>query len=258
MVLDISIAVLGVLLGVLGGLVSALALERKLLKYGAIILFSVLGLASAVLVVIQSQHTQNEQDAARRRQEKLQATLDGTRLDSAKSISFLSGRLDALTSLFSNPPANRDLKGIAEAIRQAATSGPVQASNAQLKDAALDLARRLREFQVAMSGERTRLLGEQANASRTAGTEEERERIFREYSDRGTNQSNRQRIEFGPLRVETQNMESQLLSRLPPQPKNEPAAMARMVLDYGSLAGPAPVSDLADYIERLARLLPAK
>jgi hypothetical protein len=252
-ILDISIAVLAVLLGVFGGVVSALTLEHKLLKYGAIGLFTVLGLASVVLVVLQSQHTQNEQVDARKRQERLQSTLEETRLDSAKSISFLSGRLDAFASLLSNPPANQDLRRIAEAIRQTASSGPTQASNAQLKTAALDLARRLRDFQLEMTAEEYKL--QSIRAYQSTDTEEERNRKFREYLDRLTNQFDRRRIAFGPLRVEAQNMEFQLLSRLPPQPRNN---IARMVLDTSALAGPSPVSDLADYIERLVSLLPAK
>jgi hypothetical protein len=156
--------------------------------------FSVLGIASVVLVVMQGVRTQEDQVKAQKREEKLQQTLDDTRIDSAKSISFLSGRLDAMASLMANPPANKDLKRVAEAILQAANTGRAQATDSQLKEAAIDLARRLREFQDRLNGESERLMVQQVNLR--ASTPEERQQQFAALSQQMVNQTNRQQVDI--------------------------------------------------------------
>jgi len=232
--LDIVLATVTVLLAVLGGVVSALTLEKPVVRNSMIATFIVLGLGSLALIIVQETRAQNDQREARGREDRLQVTLDNTRLDSAKSISFLSGRIDALTSLFSNPPPSKDLKRVVEAILQAGTTTRVQATDVQLREAAFDLARRLRDFQQRIDGEDERAMSEQLNNANSASTPEQRRQTFVEASQRTLRQLNQRQIEFGPLRAEAQSLESQLLNRLPLQPTNR---TIREILDGGGESG---------------------
>src|ERR1017187_628925 len=121
-------------------------------------------------------------------------------------------------------------------------------SNSQLKDAALDLARRLREFQSEFTDSENRILMEQSHITDKAAKE-------KDFVDRNAKLlafMNGTQARFVPLRAEAQNMRVQLLNRLPPQEANQ---TVDMVLNSGALAGPYPLYDVAAYFERLAGLL---
>jgi len=258
MLLDISIAVLAVFLAAFGGIVSALTLERKLFKWGAITVFSVLGLASVVLVIVQSQRTEKEQDQARSRQEKIQLTLEQTRLDNTKSIGFLTGQVSTLTDLIAHPHPNEDLRNITKLILGASSANQTApTTNAQLRNSALDLVRQLRAFQQQISGETTRAV--ESYAERARNTVKDQDQMIKLFDQHGIEMGDlvtRQRNEFGPLRVDAQNVVASLLNKLPQQP--QPQNRIRILLEYGVIAGVYPITELADYIERLARMLPAK
>lgn len=237
---------------------SALALENGILRWGAVAVFSILGIAIIIMVVVRARIARNDQEAANKRQERLQESLDETRLDSAKSTSFLSGQVTTLTDLIAHPPPNEDLRRIAEEIRQAGAGSP-QLSNAEWRDAALALADRLRKFQLKTTGESDRSSWscyERGIEAFRKGDKDGARKVTSDYMLEHQNLHSRRTNEFGPLRVESLQMRTQLLARLPPQPDDVLSRDAGMVLDSGFLAGPSPVSGLADYIERLARLLP--
>lgn len=215
-------------------------------------------MAQGFLLVADYRARAAAEKASADREAKLQSALQETRLDSAKASSFLSGQLDMIQKLLSTPRPNQDLRQIAEAIRAATGIGSQQFTNAQLRDAALDLARRLREFQVQIKGESSRLYDsrqQQMMAADKIGEEEVR-RVHLKTAVEIEQLNARQLAAYGPLKAEAQNMRTQLLNRLPPQPA--PKQWELIALEHGALAGPNPVGEVADYIERLARLLAVK
>lgn len=253
---------LAVLLAVLGGIMSALTVERRFFKWGSIALFALLGLGSVILIVLQAQQTRADQDAATARQTQLQKSLDETKLESAKAVSFLNGRLDMLTSLIAHPPANPDLQNLAHVLQEGNRRAAMSVSNAELRLNAFDLARRLRDLQSRFTAEQSQLNAYRMEQfrrfdprDRSDATTRELNRISDEYGRAVMDLYSRQTGEFGPLRSEAMVMRDQLLGRLSAQPRD---TGVEMVLDRGALAGPNPIGDLATYIEKLARSLPER
>jgi hypothetical protein len=257
-ILDFVVVLLPTIISAVGVYVSMKAPEAKHRKHwiAGLLLF---GIMLSALTYWQQDRSRQRDESARKQLEKTlqdtQQALQDTRFDNAKSISFLSGQVSALGGLIANPPRSKDLQGIAAAITHASRSaGPQYVSNQQLRDAAMDLARRLRDFQLQIHGETERLFEDFRNRRVAAtGNKEESAKLSHEQQSYTSTLYMRQMAAFGPLRAEALNMRTQLLSRLPPQPEN---VLAKMTLDYGTLAGVAPAYELATWIESLARLLP--
>jgi hypothetical protein len=180
--------------------------------------------------------------------DKAQETIQGKLNSSIDLGNNIKGQLQMLAQMYTElqhkNSAPETVRG--PAAQPQPSSQPY--SNSQLKDAALDLARRLREFQSEFTDSENRILMEQSHITDKAAKE-------KDFVDRNAKLlafMNGTQARFVPLRAEAQNMRVQLLNRLPPQEANQ---TVDMVLNSGALAGPYPLYDVAAYFERLAGLL---
>jgi hypothetical protein len=122
-------------------------------------------------------------------------------------------------------------------------------SNRDLRKRLLDLADQARDLQSRISTANTTALSAQRDEMRQA-TEEERSRIWNRHTDADSERRNLRHQEFSQLRPEAILLRDEALKRLPPQPHE-----LLVALDHGTLAGPKPVGEVAEYLERLAKLL---
>jgi hypothetical protein len=116
-------------------------------------------------------------------------------------------------------------------------------SNAQLRSKALEMARDLRDFEGAGKEEQTRKLHQRwaenkplTDAADDASGAVQRERVQVEFNNR--------------FKVRANQMLDALHARLPAEERASLPAL------HFLLVGPTPISDVADEIERLARVLP--
>ena len=116
----------------------------------------------------------------------------------------------------------------------------------ELRRNAVDLARRLREFQRRYIEAGSSLMN-QLEQARLSMPREELGKAFTQYTSSQLSLSRSELFEFGPLRSEAINMRRDLLDALyekfdPPRSigANHREFFVKMVLDNGSLAGPVP------------------
>jgi hypothetical protein len=135
-------------------------------------------------------------------------------------------------------------------------------SNAQVKDGAQDLARRLRDLQQQMNQESgqnsTRLFAEMTTAQQIKNKTARADAITKaqaKYMSLTSEQSSKNDARFGQLRAESRNVINLLQNRVPP-PQPLPSELVGIILAGGPLAGPNPVGSVADYIDQLADLVP--
>lgn len=183
-------------------------------------------------------------------------------LRSNGEIRYMQGQLDSINKVLTTTVSKSGDSGLAKDLLKALASQASDAakpySNSQLRDAALDLARRLREFQFRFATDEAKMyqtyFPQIAAANKNKDTEAA-DKIQGQLVSAEVALHNREQMEFGSLRAEAMNMRTQLLNRLPPQPDN---MMVQLVLDRGVLAGASPIYEVASYIEQLARLLPER
>jgi hypothetical protein len=124
-------------------------------------------------------------------------------------------------------------------------------TNRELRQATVELVPKLRTFQQQVEHRDTMAVLEQHQ--RISGlSEPERNQAFQQNMLATVSQSQLRNMEFQRnYRASAIALRDELLRRLPEQrPEMLPA------LDYGMLAGVTPVGQVADYLERLAKLLP--
>jgi len=202
------------------------------------------GLLGVVIGVVQQIRFSTQQRIA-------EAEAANSRLQASNEVKYTQGELDAIKGLLqvfaqNTDPAKQALlvRSLAGSIKlpapqptpPATTPGP---TNAQIKNNALDLARRLREFQQR----------EDAHWVTERQVHKDNQTAIPQTFFTG------QLIRFAPLRLEAQQMRTALLNRLPPQPDN---STVRMALDEDALAGPEPLFEVANYFEILASQLDTK
>lgn len=191
---------------------------------------------------------------------KVQASLDVQKTNAqefTKLISALFTEIADLKTKAATDPLQRSIAGLEVEVKANTTavrdiSEPKGVTNSQLKEAAQDLARRLRDFQVQISTENVRFWEVHRRRSIEAirlGDKAAQDKAFSETSSETLKLSSKQRASFGSLRAEAIHLRAQLLSRLPTQPVNR---LVESTLDSGLLAGPNPASAVADYLEVLA------
>jgi len=163
------------------------------------------------------------------------------------------------------PITPSDAQQIAETAARHAVEAMVKESErnkppiAELRKNAVDLARRLREFQRRHLEARYSLVNQFEQIHMLPA--EQKKAFFTQYTTSQSSLSHAELFEFGPLRAEAINMRRDLLDALhekfdPPKILANPQDfVVRMVLDQGGLAGPHPIYDVADYIESLAQRL---
>jgi len=134
--------------------------------------------------------------------------------------------------------------------------GQSQYTNEQIKDSAMALSRRLREFQRQMNDDDSRAsdlwMKRMAAGSKKKKKQEEAMEAMRRDREKLRAQHEQS---FGPLRAESKNIIFHLSNRVPaPQPIPNP--LLKFALFNG--AGPNPAYVIADYIDQLALLVPVK
>ena len=124
-------------------------------------------------------------------------------------------------------------------------------TNRELRQATLDLIPKLRAFQHEIES-KDRIMSIREHSRISTLPEAERSQAFQQYSLSLISQQQNRTLEFQTrYRASAIALRDELLRRLPEQkPLNLPA------LDHGMLAGVHPVGEAADYLERLAKLLP--
>lgn len=248
-------------LAVAGGILAIKALppEAQVRRNWWISLFVALTLIGIVLAFAQQVLLTKEQKEADEKGNAREVRM-------ISDTKFTQGQLDSinkvLTAVISKSGdsglVKEVLKALAGQAAQAGNSGQQSYSNSQLRDAALDLARRLREFQLRFSVASQDLLEsyrKKAMAAVQNKDKEESSRLFNEHRAAIDALDNSEKADFVPLRAESLNMRSQLLNRLPPQPEDR---IVKGVLDDEFLGGAEPLYKVSSYFERLARLLPDK
>lgn len=127
-------------------------------------------------------------------------------------------------------------------------------TNRELRAATLELVARLREFEQTVEVDDRDSYLAQFNDMRNAKTEEERTNIWQHQNQALSQRSFQRQFEFGQnYRADALLLRDEMLRRLPKQPKEQRPIVA---LDRGMLGGIRPVGEAADYLERLAKLLP--
>jgi hypothetical protein len=223
---------------VLGGILAVRSLgnAKPVERWSWVSVFVGIGLAGIVFGVVQQIRLTTQQKIA-----ESDAAKD--RLQASNEVKYTQGELDAIKAVLQVFAQNTDPSKQAQLFRsfaqsfklptpQPAPSAPV-VTNAQLKASALDLARRLRELQQILDTQ---------NATEDRTYRNNPAEIPPSFRDQ-------QLSLFAPLRVEAQQMKTVLLNRLPPQRVDN---YANSVLDYNALTGPDPLSQVANYLERLA------
>jgi hypothetical protein len=172
-----------------------------------------------------------------------------------------------------NPPAmpvtpimTLDAQQIAEAAATHAVEAMVKEGQRnklpipELRRNAVDLARRLREFQRKYLEARS-IISNRLDQIMMLPKAEQTE-AFNQNTASLLSLADSELFAFGPLRVEAIIMRRDLLDALhekfdPPEKigVNQREVFVKMVLDNGSIAGPHPIYDVADYIEYLAQRL---
>ena len=140
---------------------------------------------------------------------------------------------------------------------------PSDYSNAQIKDSAMALARRMRQLQQECNAAEGQTIANIQRSIRSSPdtTEDkdgsrQREAMTRLMQQEHENDSSCE-TRFGPLRAESRNLIFHLTNRVPaPQPL--PSEIVTICLSTGPCAGPNPYEAVADYIEQLANLVPVK
>lgn len=135
-------------------------------------------------------------------------------------------------------------------------------SNAQIKDSALALARRIRELQHEEDTQQSAAFFSFVQAERDASKASPKAEVLRKQEEaeallqkRETDIGISADTRFGPLRAESRNLIIHLENRVPaPQPL--PSELVEICLSSGPCAGPSPYEAVADYIEQLADLVP--
>jgi len=200
--------------------------------------------------------------------EKTRQELQNSRLDSARSTSFLSGQVSTLMQVATNPPRNPDFTIMAAALKSLSKNPSIlkEETNKELRVQVSDLARRLREMQSRVSQEQQRriLSWQQRSIAAARDNPAEMSKIDQEERAYYLTMEDQNTVEFGPLRAEGMALRQKLLSRVKPLP-NEPRGTgfeeaetqrAISTLLTGRLAGPDPLLTVANYLETLANLLP--
>jgi hypothetical protein len=129
-------------------------------------------------------------------------------------------------------------------------------SNTDLQTNAILLAREMRDLEMKYRDREDNEMAREQNAMIRATTEAERNNLFSVFRELDSQiRSEFQNAFNQQFLVSARLIRDEILRRLPPQPKPKESIIA---LEYGSLAGPNPVTEAANYIESLARMLPVK
>ncbi len=151
--------------------------------------------------------------------------------------------------------------GCREMSDHSTATGPSGYTNAQIKDSALALARRMRQLQREQNRKQSQLLldfqQQLANSPKhkKALVEEWNRQQQAEMTKRMMEIDSETETRFGPLRAEARTIIFHLNNRVP-APEPIPSVLVSIALSTGPLAGPDPISNVADYIEQLAQLVP--
>lgn len=190
-------------------------------------------------------------------QKKISNKLQVDLFQSHLSQEFMKGQLSSISSIMgkiSQSVSDPGIKQMASAISKLASpsSQTTILTDKQLCTKAMDLAKRMHEF------EYKRRVVEDATRNRwwpnlrLAKTEQEKNEIWQKGTAQDTNVRMQLDHEFrATLLGEAVYLRDELLKRLPTQPKPE----MRLIAFEGALAGVSPVSDAAAYLENLSRKL---
>lgn len=124
-------------------------------------------------------------------------------------------------------------------------------TNKELQKLALELVDKLHEFQGRIKRE-DRALSDQRWASIVNANDSERDQRFQQYVAMSSIKHDERQLEFQrDYRAQAIGLRDEIVKRLPVQQSKTVIA-----LDYGMLAGPSPIGDIAVHLEHISRLLP--
>lgn len=240
-------------LALLGGILATKALpdDKRRERSRWIALFVVLVLIAIILAFIQQVKVTREKQEAEAKAASNEKALFGEN-------KFTQGQLDSINKVLSSLVSGTThdstftkdvIKALASTSKIASASAEHAFSNSQLRDSAIDLARRLRALQTSFDDASEKIMMERPGK---LTTRDEWAKFNAARDEKETLLRGKFEEDFVPLRAEAINMRSQLLNRLPAQEEN---ADVNRMLKYGALAGPHPLYELATYYEKLARLL---
>jgi hypothetical protein len=250
-------------LAVMGGILAVRSLPAEKFRYERwwwVASFICIALLGIVLAFVQQLILTKEQKETEQKASEAEFRLRSEGRYTQGQLDTMTKVLTALASKPTDPSISKSLiQALAMSTQTSTASLPKTFSNQQLWDAAIDLSRRLRVFEIQMSeAERqSRDRFDKAVAELPGKLFQDKDQTaiqlaWNTMTSESAKASAARTAAFGSLRSEAMNMRTQLLNRLPPQPENP---TVRMVLDSDVIAGPHPISMLADYIESKARLL---
>jgi len=229
------------------------------------LLFAVFGCAIIATTFLQSVRTAKEQ-------ERLHSEAQQGQIESTGKLNYMQGTLDTIAKFesqfiasHSQSPDESTKAAVAAAaqILKAATPSlsPTKSvyeamNNIQLQNFVLDFAKELRDFEATYRNSRNAISSKEQSNVLAATTQVERDRSFNNMMAENMQLRSREDLEFRQHYFgEAIAVRDVLLQRVPNAPKPKESLIA---LDSGSLTGPEPISDVADYLELLARKIPVK
>jgi hypothetical protein len=237
-------------LAVLGAVVSIVEFKgwRRVLFAS---LFILLGTGEAISIIKADSDHKEEIRGLNRALDGVQATLTATQIQSAADMGFLKGRLASGVG----PDIGRLGAEIARENAKMIQEQSKSLSAKELSDSAIILAQKMREFERAWRVQEQ--LGEEQlwNAQVMANTPDERLKLRNQATALYIQSHANEEAAFrSQLLGQAIYLRDQLLMRLG-NPAMTPQDRIKSLAFDGMLAGPAPISDAADYLEQLARQL---
>jgi hypothetical protein len=187
----------------------------------------------------------------------IKADLQKSELDRVADTNRLQGKLDVFTQFA--PAIFKLAQATEENTRK--TYEAKMLSNKDLYDATMDVVKKMREFGQRRQLESVQQMNADRAAMQTATTEAEKTKVWTNQSN-GMIAAHYQKVaEFRTsILPDAVYVRNELLRRKIPEPLSNPmrpASMVQMVFT-GSLAGPYPEFDAADYLEQMAKQLRLK
>ncbi len=240
-------------LAVLGAVVSIIEFKgwRRVLFAS---LFVAMGIGEAISIFKADSDHKEEVRGLNRALDGVEATLIATQIQSAADMGFLKGRLASGIG----PDISRLGVEIARENAKMIAQQSKTFSAKELSNSAINLAQKMREFERAWRVQE-RLAEEQLwNAQIAAKTPEEKVQLRNQKTAFYIQSHANEEAAFrNQLLGQAIYLRDQLLMRLG-NPAITTQDRSRTLAFDGFLAGPAPISDAADYLEQLARQLSPK
>jgi len=214
------------------------------------LLFVLLGIGEAISIIrADSDHRDEMRRGLNRALDRVQATLIATQIQSAADMGFLKGRLASGIG----PDIGRLGAEIARENAKMIQQQSKTLSGRELSNSAVSLAQKMREFERAWQVQEQLEEEQLWNAQIAAKTPDEKVKLRnQETAFYIQSHANEETAFRNQLLGQAIYLRDQLLMRLG-NPTITPEDRMRSLAFDGMLAGPSPISDAADYLERLAR-----